>query len=182
MHYIHVLHLVHCQKCCMKVCIICWNKAQLIAPFPSFVPSIILLRKGSGVLHPCLVGSGLCLSGKQPGHYCGIWAILHYAVNLFSYETAKNEAKDENCVVSTRRCNGPHNKLKHKFSRRMFLGHVISPLDHIPWPVCFPYPSGTFFSVFHLKSKVYASPPHCVQETKVHIAKGLGTINSALLQ
>jgi hypothetical protein len=38
-----------------------------------------------------------------------------------------------------------------------------------------------FFSVCDLKSKVFASPPHSMQELQVHIVKGLGTINVALL-
>jgi hypothetical protein len=163
----HALHLVHCQKCRMKVCIICWNKAQLIAPLPSFLPSIILLRRGNHL--ECYIHvwcDQAYVWGKQPGHYCGIGVILHYAANIFSYETAKNKAKDENCMVSTSCRNGPHNKVKHKFPRRMFPGHLISPLDNLPRPVRYPHLSETLISVCHLKSKVYATPPTACKKQK----------------
>lgn len=103
---------------------------------------------------------------------------MHYAVNIFSYETAKNEA-NENCVVSTRCWNGPHNKVKHEFSRRMFPGHLISPSDNIPRPVCYPYLTETFY--FCVSPQVYSicQSPHRMQETKVHTVNGLGTINGA---
>lgn len=164
----HVLHLVHCQKCCMKVCIVCWNIAQLIAPFPSFLPSIILLRRGNHL--ECYIHvwcDQAYVFVENSGHYCGFWAILHYAANIFSYETAKNEAKDENCMVATRCCNGPHNNIKLEFSKRMLPGHLNSPLDNIPRPACYPYLTEPFFfCVCHLKSKVYATPPSACKKRK----------------
>jgi len=93
---------------------------------------------------------------------------MHYAVNISSYETAKNEAKDENCVVSTRCCNGPHNKVKHEFSRRMFPGHLISPSDNIPRPVCYPYLTDFFFLCFTSSLQYMPLPPLHARDKSPH--------------
>jgi hypothetical protein len=69
------------------------------------------------------------------------------------------------------------------FLRGMFTGCLISRFGDIPWPAHSPdLTAPDLFLWAYLKSKVYATSPHSIQELKDRITEGTGTINGALLQ
>jgi hypothetical protein len=69
------------------------------------------------------------------------------------------------------------------FQMGMFPGRLILRFGDIPWPARSPdLTAPDFFMWRYLKSKVYATRPHSIEELKDHITEGIGTINGALLQ
>jgi hypothetical protein len=65
----------------------------------------------------------------------------------------------------------------------MIPGCLISRYGNIPWLAHSPdLAAPDFFLWGNLKSKVYATRPHSIQELKDCIMVGIGTINGALLQ
>jgi hypothetical protein len=69
------------------------------------------------------------------------------------------------------------------FLRGTFPGHLISQFGNIPWTACsldFAVPD--FFLRGCLKSNVYPTFPHTIQELKDSIMEGIGRNNGALLQ
>jgi hypothetical protein len=78
--------------------------------------------------------------------------------------------------------NGPQGKAKHDFSK----GNVSKPLNFTIWrqSLASTFPaldSPRLFSVGYLKSEVYATRPHSIQELKDRITEGIGTTDGALL-
>jgi hypothetical protein len=69
------------------------------------------------------------------------------------------------------------------FLRGMFPSRLISWFGDIPWPASsLDLTAPDFFLWGCLKSKVYATCPHSIQELKDCITEGIGAINGALLQ
>jgi hypothetical protein len=69
------------------------------------------------------------------------------------------------------------------FLRGMFPGCLISQSGNIPWPArSSGMTAQDFFLWGYLKSKVYTTRPHSIQQLKDRITEGIGTINGTLLQ